>query len=192
MITDNFQKSSNFSDQQQVAAWWLSGIESVSVQGKKCMRIFCKEAQEQMWLKFTVELLVLWQLGILSSGPEVTLIFYICDPGFSPRDLDPKGLCSLVCKACSAQGQSFSEVTALLSSCLTSTHSQRLRRSWVMVQQNDLWLLSFWESGSAVGFCCTHAQTVGGVWLWARVNSSWSHPPRRPSCLSAGMAPFCG
>lgn len=93
MITDNFQKSSNFSDQQQVAAWWLSGIESVSVQGKKCMRIFCKEAQEQMWLKFTVELPVLWQLyyTILRSGPEVTLIFYFCDLGFSPTGLGPQG-----------------------------------------------------------------------------------------------------
>ena len=85
---------------------------------------------------------------------------------------------------------SYAQTVLLLDACIQG--SQRLRRSWVMVQQNDLWLLSFWESGSAVGFCCTHAQTVGGVWLWARVNSSWSHPPRRPSCLSAGMAPFCG
>lgn len=60
-------------------------------EGEKCMRIFCKKAQEQIWLKFTVELLVLWQLGILSSGPEVMLIFYFCDPGFSPPGLGPQG-----------------------------------------------------------------------------------------------------
>ena len=141
MITDNFQKS-NFSDQQQVAAWWLSGIESVSVQGKKCMRIFCKEAQEQMWLKFTVELLVLWQLGILSSGPEVTLIFYFCDPGFSPRDLDPKGLCSLVYKPCFGQGipWSFCKIVVLLSFCLSPTRMNELLRSlgWGGTTQSPL------------------------------------------------------
>lgn len=47
MITDNFQKSSKCFDQPQMAPWWLSGIESASVRGKKCMRIFCKKAQQQ-------------------------------------------------------------------------------------------------------------------------------------------------
>ncbi|TEA11615.1 hypothetical protein DBR06_SOUSAS6910068, partial [Sousa chinensis] len=47
MMNDNFQKSSKLFDQQQVAPGWLSGIGSASVRGKKCMRIFCKKAQEQ-------------------------------------------------------------------------------------------------------------------------------------------------
>ena len=63
MITDNFQKSSELFDQQQVAPSWLSGTGRASVRGKKCVRIFCKKAQEQIRLKFIVELLVLWQLG---------------------------------------------------------------------------------------------------------------------------------
>ena len=56
MTTDNFQKSSNFFDQQQEAPWWLSGIGSSSMRGKKCMTIFCKKAQKQIRLTFTVEL----------------------------------------------------------------------------------------------------------------------------------------
>ena len=146
------------------------------------------------WLLFSVSRLRMFnKTGIYGTECSVSsglIVWYM--PLTVSEELQKKSLLGSTSYTCSAQGQSFSEVTALLSSCLTSTHSQRLRRSWVMVQQNDLWLLSFWESGSAVGFCCTHAQTVGGVWLWARVNSSWSHPPRRPSCLSAGMAPFCG
>ena len=56
MVTESFQKSLNFFDQQQEAPWWLSGIGSASMRGKKCMRIFCKKAQKQIKLKCTVEL----------------------------------------------------------------------------------------------------------------------------------------
>ncbi|TEA30364.1 hypothetical protein DBR06_SOUSAS27510001, partial [Sousa chinensis] len=45
VITDHFQKLSNFFDQEQVAPRWLSG--SASARGKECMRIFRKKAQEQ-------------------------------------------------------------------------------------------------------------------------------------------------
>lgn len=69
MITNNFQKSSDF-DQRQVAPWWLSGVGRASVRGEKHVRIFCRKAQEQIRLKCVVELLVLWQLGILVSGNE--------------------------------------------------------------------------------------------------------------------------
>ena len=41
------------------------------------MRIFRKKTQEQVRLKFRVELLVLWQLGILISVTEIKLIFFI-------------------------------------------------------------------------------------------------------------------
>ena len=40
------------------------------------MRIFCKKAQEQIRLQFIVELLVLWQLGVLLSVTEMKLIFH--------------------------------------------------------------------------------------------------------------------
>ena len=43
--------------------------------GKKCRRIFCKKAQEEIRLKSIVELFVLGQLGILISVTEITLIF---------------------------------------------------------------------------------------------------------------------
>ena len=39
------------------------------------MRIFCRKAQEQIRLQFIVEILVLWQLGILLSVTEIKLIF---------------------------------------------------------------------------------------------------------------------
>ena len=48
---------------------------SASVRGKKCRRIFCKKAQEEIRLKSIVELFVLGQLGILISVTEITLIF---------------------------------------------------------------------------------------------------------------------
>ena len=70
MITDNFQKWSDVYDQQQVVPLWQSGIGRASERRKKCTRIFCKKTQEQIRLKFTVELLVLWQLGILLSVTE--------------------------------------------------------------------------------------------------------------------------
>ena len=67
------------------------------MRGKKCMRIFCRKAQEQIRLQFIVEILVLWQLGILVSLTEV--IFY-------SHQLDVSaGLCSVACTACSAQGR---------------------------------------------------------------------------------------
>ncbi|TEA40525.1 hypothetical protein DBR06_SOUSAS15710065, partial [Sousa chinensis] len=44
VITENFQKSSSFFDQQQVTPWWLSGIGSASVRGMECMSILCKKA----------------------------------------------------------------------------------------------------------------------------------------------------
>ena len=50
--------------------------------GKECMRIFCKKAQVQIRLKFIVEILVLWQQGILVSVTEVKSIFYSCKPVF--------------------------------------------------------------------------------------------------------------
>ena len=78
MITDNFQKSSHFFDQQQVAPWWLSEIGSASVRRKRCVIILRKKAQEQIRWKFIVELLVLWQRGILISITEIKLIFYPC------------------------------------------------------------------------------------------------------------------
>ncbi|XP_068393695.1 Fc receptor-like protein 2 [Eschrichtius robustus] len=42
------KKSSDFFDLQQVIKGWLSGIGSASVRGKKCMRLFCKKAQEEL------------------------------------------------------------------------------------------------------------------------------------------------
>ena len=52
------------------------------MRGMECMSIFCKKAREQIRLKFIVELLVLWQLGILVSATEIKFIFYSCEPGF--------------------------------------------------------------------------------------------------------------
>lgn len=75
IVTGNFQKSSYFFDQPQGAPGWLSGMGSASVRGKKCRRIFCKKAQEEIRLKSIVELFVLGQLGILISVTEITLIF---------------------------------------------------------------------------------------------------------------------
>ena len=47
-IIDNLLKSSDFFDQQQVAPWWLSGIGSTPVRGKKCTRISYKKAQNKV------------------------------------------------------------------------------------------------------------------------------------------------
>ena len=44
------------------------------MKGKKCLRIFCKKAQEQIRVKCIVELLVLWQLGIVVSATEIKLL----------------------------------------------------------------------------------------------------------------------
>lgn len=90
MITDNFQKSS--------VSGSAAGGCMMAVRNREC---FC--AREEMHENFLqespgtdmvkislkAELLVLWQLGILSSGPEVMLIFF-CDPGFLPG-LGPQG-----------------------------------------------------------------------------------------------------
>lgn len=75
-VLSHFQKSSDFFDLQQVIKGWLSGIGSASVRGKKCMRLFCKKAQEEVSLKCIVEFFVLWQPGILISVTEIKLTFY--------------------------------------------------------------------------------------------------------------------
>ena len=118
MIADNFPKSSHLCDQQQVAPWWLSGIGSVSMSRKKCMKIFCRKAQEQIRLKFIVEP-VSWQLSVLVSVAEIKLIFYSCKHGFLSLGLRPSrpllfSLQDLFCP----RPFPFSKMVVLLSSCL--------------------------------------------------------------------------
>lgn len=86
-----------------MAPWGLPGIRRASVSWKECMWIFPKKAQEQIRLKFVVELLVLWQPGVLISVTDINLIFHSCDPGFCLWDSGPWSLCSLVHKSCFAQ-----------------------------------------------------------------------------------------
>ena len=65
---------------------------------------FSQESTGAYKLKFVVELLVLWQPGVLISVTKIKLIFHSCDRGFCLWDSGPWGLCSLVRKSSFAQG----------------------------------------------------------------------------------------
>lgn len=63
-------------------------LGNASGRGKECVRSFCKRAPEQVRLKSAVELLPLWQLGILVN---VTEIIYSWE-AVPPPPIPPPGL----------------------------------------------------------------------------------------------------
>lgn len=67
-------------------------LGNASGRGKECVRSFCKRAPEQVRLKSALELLPLWQLGILVNVTEI--IFYSWEDVVplsypTPRTQDP-------------------------------------------------------------------------------------------------------